>query len=1143
VAIADYDNDGQADIYLLALEGSNRLFRGLGDFKFEDVTEQAGVDGTVLGQNAWGSGASFADVDNDGDLDLFVCNMNSADVLYINNGDGTFKDEAIDRGVNYVGASKMASFCDYDLDGDLDLYVVTYRDTEDVRPPKTMNVGDRVYIDPDFRDAYGFAGGEIVESGQRDFLYRNDGNGNFSDATAESKMMDYAMGLSASWLDYNDDGLPDLFVANDQWQNDRLFCNQGDGSFVDMLSAATTHTAWYSKGSDSGDLNNDGLIDLMVTDNSGSNHFEQTLKVGDSQNYAWFREYGQPRQISRNAVFLNSGAESFLEVGYMTGLSSTDWTWSTRLADFNSDGKLDVFITNGNARDRLHADIAAKISKQKDSGLDVSLQYSKKKIPSLPQSNLAFVNRGDLNFEDVSKQWGLNHNGISHGAALADFDEDGDLDMVVNNLYEPPSIYRNDSLDGNRMTIALRGKASNSFGYGSKVELWTGDTHQVKFLTPVRGYLSSDQPIVHFGLGSSTTVERMRITWPSGIVQEFRDVDAGFHYLAIEDETSATPSVADSKSDSISDSKTAFAEAAFAMGIDFVHQDGFHDDFASQPLLPYRGSQMGPGVAFGDINDDGFPDLFVGNGNNRPGALFVNRGGTIFEEVTGPWKKHFLQDDMSAIFFDADADGDQDLLVTSGGTEAELGHILLRDRLYINQQDGLFEFSENALPKNAESSSTAAAFDFDRDGDLDLVIGSRAVPRKYPNSSPTRLLRNDGGNFVDVGWKFGKPLKNVGLVNSLLCSDFNNDGWTDIILATELGPIRFIKNVNGKFADVTQQLGAGSQLGWWRGIAAGDFDSDGDMDYVATNQGINTKYEADATHPYRIYYGDFDASGRMDLVETKYEGDVLYPERGFESSSTAIPSIGKKFESFEAFAIAPLSKVYELEKHPFKEVNFIESSIIWNDGDKMRFEPLPSMAQTSPGFGVESFDFDCDGDLDILFGNNFFGADQETGLMDGGLGVLLANDGKGNFRFVWPKESGIMLNDDSMGLAIADVDLDGDLDTIVAVNKEQTRLLLNQANPSGYQKVSISGPPGNPNSIGATVVVKLKTERLIKHEVRAGGSYLSQSTNAIFLYGAHREKIVSLQIDWPTGESATIDAAELFDSEELQIDIADWPKN
>ena len=1130
VAIGDYNNDGHADVYMLGTDGPNKLFRGLGNFKFEDATDEAGVDGSVLGKDVWAAGASFADVDNDGHLDLMVCNMGAKDLLDINRGDGTFREEANLRGVGHADASKIGSFCDYDLDGDLDLYLLTYKAAENQGPPKIVAVDGNEYIHPDSRDSYGIVHGRVMESGQRDYLFQNDGNGYFTDVTQESQLMDHALGLGISWVDYDDDGHPDIYVSNDFWQPDRLFRNLGDGTFTDVLPQMARHAPWFAMGNDSGDLNNDGLIDLIVGEMSGTTHFRQKLNMGSMEESAWFLELGTPRQYMRNAVYINSGANQFMEAAFMTGLSSTNWTWAIRLVDLDNDGLLDVFATNGHARDSMNADIVNELTRLQKEGNMEAVYKANQDVPPLREKNLAFRNQGNFQFNNVSEAWGLDHEGISHGVAMADFDSDGDLDMVVNNLYEPATVYRNDSSDGNRITLSLRNEQGNFFGYGTKVQIRYSDQTQTKYLTPVRGYLSSDQPIIHFGVGQASTIEKLTITWPGGVQQSFENLETGFHYLAVNREKPSPQQTVESQK-----LRTAFSEPTKKL-IDFTHFDGQHDDFARQPLLPYRTSRLGPGVAVGDINKDGLPDLFLCNGNDQPSVMMVNRGGTEFEKVKGPWRQHFVQDDMSALFFDANGDGLQDLLVTSGGSEYKAGSKQLQDRIYINRGQETFEYSPEALPETAVSSGASAAFDFDHDGDLDLLIGSRSTPHQYPKAPPSRLLENEGGRFTETNAEATAPLSSLGIVNSILCSDFNSDGWTDVIVATEWGPVRFIENSEGVLKDVTEELGVDVHSGWWHGLAAGDFDNDGDLDYVATNLGLNTKYHADKKHPHRLYYGDFDDSGRVDLVEAKYEKDTEYPVRGLSCSSRAIPMVGEKFDKFQSFAMAPLAEIYDMGKteHDVKEANYFESAIFWNESGKIRIEALPRMAQISPGYGIETLDFDCDGDIDILIANNFFGAEPETGLMDGGLGALLQNDGNGKFDFVWPNRSGVLLESDSMGMGLADIDEDGDLDAVVGVHSGRTRLLLNESNPLNPRKLElVAAAAGNQNAVGASILVSRKGDKQ-RHEIRAGGSYLSQSANQIYLYPGDENPIQTIDITWPSGKRTTLSSNE-FDSAEKTL--------
>ncbi len=1114
VAIADYDNDGNADVYLVATDGPNKLYRGLGGFKFEDVTLAAGVAGEVDGEDVWGAGASFADIDNDGDQDLLVCNMSQRNLLYLNRGDGTFEECAKRCGIERFGANKIGSFCDYDQDGDLDLFLLTNQDQIPSKSPRFIEVGGERRVHPDDRETFGFVGEKVFEAGEKDYLYKNNGDGTFVDVTEAAGVEQYSFGLSVSWLDYDGDGWQDIYIANDFWQPDLLYRNNHDGTFTDVLPETAKHTPWFAMGSDSGDINNDGFLDLMVGDMSATSHFRQKLNMGGMSDASWFLQFGSPRQYMRNALFLNTGMGKFMEAAFMTGMESTDWTWSTRFADLNNDGKLDVYVTNGHARDTMNADLVNELQRLKDAGkLEETLALNQR-IPAARKPNKAFLNNGELDFEDVSQQWGLDLEGISHGVAFADFDNDGDLDFIVNNLYEQASIYRNRSSEGNRITVDLRSQTNNVFAIGTKVEIWHDGQYQMRELTPVRGYLSSDNPVLHFGLGNSQAIDRMRITWPDGNVQEVKDQIGNRHYRIVEQRSHETFATAAKVT-------PMFVDAGEQKGLLFRHRENVFDDFMNEPLLPYKLSQLGPGVAWGDCNGDGFSDLYVCGAKGSPGALFLNDNGERFNAVEGPWAHDMFCEDMAALFFDADGDGDNDLFVTSGGNEIREGRDDLNDRLYLNEGQNFRKAGPEYFPQKGLSSSTVAAADFDRDGDLDLAIGTRSQPGRYPKSSASRILRNDDGKFVDVANEIAGELKDIGMVNSLIWTDYDSDGWVDLMFAVDWGPVVVLRNENGKFINVTKDLGLAGFKGWWHGLAAGDFDSDGDLDYVATNQGLNTKYHANSSHPHRIYYEDFDKNGQCDLVEAEFEGDVEVPMRGLSCSSRTMPFIGKKFGKYEEFALASLSDIYgeANDSRPYVEVNYLSSAILWNDGESgMRVEALPRLAQISPGYGVEACDFNCDGNIDVLIANNFFGSQPETGYMDGGVGLLLLNEGTGKFRSVWPNESGVLLSDDSKGLAIADFDQDGDADVVVGVNQANTKLLINQANPVGSVPIKVKGDDGNLASVGAQITVELKSGLRRTFELRAGGSYLSQSENQIVLHDIEIADVGRVVVRKPTGE-------------------------
>ena len=929
IALGDYDNDGLVDIYFTGSDVANRLYKNLGNFQFEDVTETAGVDGRINGHLIRCSSASFADIDNDGDLDLYLCNMTAPNVLFINQNDGTFDEQTKLRGAGYSGASKQASFCDYDRDGDLDFYLLTYQDDDLVKGKsyfQTIDGQDRVV--PGSEDDVEVLRGHRILAGESDFIFQNQGDGTFVKLKEEVGIKGHDFGLGCIWFDYNNDGWQDIYVGSDFKQPDRLYKNNQDGTFTDVLPQVASRTTWFSMGMDSGDLNNDGLLDLFVADMASQNHYDQKVNMGSMGDAAWFLKSGEPRQFMKNCVFINAGTNRFLETATMTGMAKSSWTWSVRLVDMNNDGRQDVFITNGHARDSMNSDIVAKLKKIRAEGIpnDPRSNEIHRSIPIRKDTNLAFANLGGLEFQPTEKEWGLNHHGVSHAAGFADLDLDGDLDCIVNNYYEPALTYRNQSPDGARLLVELRCRDNNFFGIGSKVEVWQNKSYQRRDLIPSRGYLSSDPMVLHFGFSNSQIIERMKITWPDGTSTELSNIEPNHFYRVIEPELRVK--------EFPKPSSTLFVDQTQQAMFDFQHQESDFDDFAKEPLLPFQLSRLGGSIANGDINGDGLVDVYCGGAAGQSGKLFVNRGDT-YELLAGPWENAVQSEDMGALFFDADGDGKTDLYVASGGNEFAIDSPNYKDRLYRNMGDLEFtDISDTALPNIFASSSSVASVDFDRDGDLDLFVGSRSVPGKYPLTPESHLLINDAGVFRVASAEISGGVEEVGLVNSAIWSDYDSDGWPDLLVAIEWGPISVFKNNEGKLVNVTDSVGLSEQLGWWHGIAAGDLDADGDIDYVVTNQGLNTKYHASVEHPHRLYYDDFDQSGSLDLVEAEFEGDVEYPVRGRSCSSRCMPFVAEKFKTFHDYSLASISDIYQTDKEerPFREVNRLESSIIWNEG-------------------------------------------------------------------------------------------------------------------------------------------------------------------------------------------------------------------
>ncbi len=1044
LALGDFDNDGLTDVYFCGTEIPNKLYRNKGNFQFEDVTFESGVDGRIQGNIPFASGASFADIDNDGDLDLYVCNMAGPNLLYVNQGDGTFNEQSRIRKAAYTGASKIANFCDYDQDGDLDFYLVTYQDKPSLERKMVSQRNGKPFIAAPYLEHVALMDGHQVRAGEKDLLFRNNGDGTFAEVSKSAGIEGHAMGLGSVWLDFDHDGWQDIYVTTDFKLSDRLYRNRGDGTFEDVLPKVARHTPWFSMGIDSGDLNNDGLVDLFTADMAGNNHYKQKVDMGSMSDVSWFLSRGAPRQYMKNAVLINSGAGPFLEAASMMGLSSTNWTWAVRLVDMDNDGKLDVYVTNGHARDIMNGDLAARFDEvKKTSASAQAWDEVYLSVPVRKEANLAFRNKGNLEFEAIAEAAGLDHEGVSHGAAFADLDNDGDLDLIVNNFYEQASIYRNDSDAGSRTLLEFRCLRNNFFGYGTKVEFWQGGEKQVKTLHPVRGYLSSDSPQLHFGAESNEPISKIKITWPDQTVQEFTDLEPNRLYRVFESQ-SAGPIPSENPI------KPLFAESAARLGIDFVHRENDFDDYQREELLPYQLSMLSGCVSWGDANGDQWPDLFCGGAAGQSGQLFINQQGRAFKKSDGPWTDDSNHEDSASLFFDADGDGDQDLLVASGSTEKDPGDGFYRDRLYRNDGQGNFSRTD-ALPEMLQSTSCVACCDFDKDGDLDLFVGARSVPGKYPLTPRSFLLRNEQGQFGDATSELSDLIADVGLVTAATWADIDSDGWQDLIVACEWGSVKVFRNEQGEsFTDQTEPLGIAAFTGWWHGVEVADLDGDGDLDLVATNQGLNTKYHADATHPHRLYYDDFDGNGTMDIVEAEFEGDVEFPVRGRSCSSHCMPFIKDKFETYHDFALASLHDIYEptIKGRPYREVVSLENAIFWNDDGKFRHHPMPRLAQISPAYGLAIEDFDQDGVKDIVIANNFHAAQPETGYMDGGLGWLLkGNKDEGSklrFDAVWPNNSGIVIDSPGTVVAAADFDRDGDIDVAMATNDGAVRLLVNQ---------------------------------------------------------------------------------------------------
>jgi hypothetical protein len=1136
IAIGDLNGDGRPDLFLTSGARPNRLYlQSETPLNFDDATRAAGITDT----NPWSAGATLVDIDTDGDLDIHVCNYDAANQLWLNDGNGKFTEAAKKFGLAISDASLMASFCDYDLDGDLDCFLLT-RDFKRAggrpREHPVIKVGDRWKIAPGFEKYYEIVsrpGGKQVylNAGREDFLLRNDGPDakgqvRFSDVSKAAGISGRDRGNSATWWDFDEDGLPDLYVGNDFKDADRLYRNNGNGTFTDVIRQVAPHTPWFSMGADIADLDGDGRTDLLIADMAGTNHYRSKTTMGEIGSIRPFLLSAVPRQYMHNALYLNTGVGKLADAAYLAGLANSDWTWAVKLTDFNLDGLVDVFFTNGVSRSFNNSD--DKRTAEDYIGKSEWDHYESQ--PPRKEQNLAYANRGNLHFDDVSTKWGLDHLGMSYAAATGDLDGDGDPELVVASLDEPVRIYRNNTTaNTNRVTVRLAGAEKNPSGLGATVWVRSGGRLQKRALRPVTGFLSCNLPELTFGLGTTEKIDRITVKWQRGHVQRFDNLKGGNTYTLRE------PSSAPPKWTKPARTPTQFAIISSPSLRAIVHAENSSDDFERQPLLPYKHSQLGPGMAWSDVDADGDPDFYLAGAAGSPGRLFLNEGLASFRDLALPaLAEHAASEDLAPLFFDANGDGKVDLYVVSGGVECGPGDARLRDRLYLGNALGEFTSAPAAaLPDFRDSGSCVVAADYDRDGDLDLFVGGRVVPGAYPETPSSRLLRNDSAlgqaRFSDATAET-HGLERVGLVSSALWSDANGDGWIDLLVCCEWGPVRLFLNHEGTLLEATEKSGLQNHLGWWNGIAGADLDGDGDIDYVVTNQGLNTPYLATAEKPELLFYGDFDGSGTKRIVEAKYEGSICFPRRGFSCSSGAIVGLRDRLKTFDMFARSTLSDLYgdtKLATSLRLEANTLATCALINDGKaQFTLRPLPRAAQISPSQGVVLSDIDADGHIDCVLAQNFFGAQPEIGLLDSGLSLLLRGRGDGTFRAVEPKKSGIAVPGAATALTCADLNGDGRPELAFAVNGGPIQIYSEPGasnTPNRMLEVRLVGRPGNHTAAGAMITVRLKeTKKAQSAEVTIGSGYLGQSEPARwFGLGAVAPTApVEVEVRWPDGKTS-----------------------
>ncbi len=1001
VAIGDINNDGKPDIFFTSNQQQNKLYINKGNWKFEDVTEKAGLQSN----HHWHTGATMVDINGDGWLDIYVCNAgiingdDRANELYINQKNGTFKEEAHQYGLDDKGASTQAIFFDYDHDGDLDCFVLN-------NSPKSI-------------ESFGYQKNlrNIRDTQNGDRLYRND-KGKFTDVSAQAGIYgsEIAFGLGVTVGDVNNDGWDDIYVSNDFFEKDYLYINQQNGTFKEVIDDAMGHISNGSMGSDMADINNDGYPDIFTSEMLPENDYrlKTTVKFDDYDVETAKNDLDLHHQFTCNSLQLNNRDGTFSEIAQLSGLEATGWSWGALSFDFDNDGWKDMYVCNGILKDLTDQDFLAYFNEETMNNFvqqGFTFKDLLQKMPSVPIPNYAFINQKNLLFKNESAQLGFVTPSFSNGAAYADLDGDGDLDLVVNNNNMDAFVYRNiasEKLHHHYIKIKLAGNAPNTFGFGTKVIVSAGGINQMQEEMPCRGFQSSVDPVLNFGLDTLKSADSLIVEWPDQKMQILRNAKADT--VLVFNQSDAHESVQYPAKNKNTLYKNVTKETLTG---NIVHRENEFTDFDKERLIPKMLSAEGPKITVGDVNGDGLQDFFMGSAFADTAKIFIQQNNGRFIQKT---QQAFIHDkyyeDIGATFFDADGDGDMDLIVASGGNQATPGSAYLQPRLYLNDGKGNFSRTAKGWPVVSVNASCIRAGDFNGDGKEDIFIGARNVPGSYGIIPSSVLLQNNGGgNFTDVTKSAAPDLLYLGMVTDAQWADIDGDGKKELIVVGDWMPVTILKYQNSQFKKISELP---NSSGWWNCLTVADVNGDGKLDLLAGNYGLNSKIKADKDHPAKLYTDDFDNNGQTECIQAYYKTDgKLYPFNLRGDLVSQLPALKKNFLKFSDYAGKTIDQVFtpdQLKHAQTLSVKQTQTCIFLNDGNgNFTMQPLPVMAQLSPVFGILVTDLNDDGIADIFLGGNFYSLKPEVGRLDADYGCTFLGDAQHRFNYIRPSESGLFI--------------------------------------------------------------------------------------------------------------------------------------